>query len=185
MGWRWKNQYWADDNGLKGRGPVVSPYGGMFQRMWVRETFGFLQYPGDHDDIVWQADRAAAHCNAARDAWSGDVFYLEAITETKWRPSIHMPRWASRLTLEITSVRVERLQDISEEDAKAEGVTLDTVPATINGKPGTFTPMTHKVAFAYLWNQINGKRAGCSWADNPWVWCISYKRLEVGNADQA
>jgi hypothetical protein len=88
----------------------------------------------------------------------------------RWRPSIHMPRWASRITLEITDVRVERLQDISEADAKAEGVSMPD---------GTPTPpdfWSYQQEFRHLWEQINGPG---SWNANPfWVWVIEFKKLE-------
>lgn len=94
----------------------------------------------------------------------------------RWRPSIHMPRVASRITLEIVSVRVERLQDISEEDAIAEGVTADC-PGTPNGlHPPTkdCSLWSARNSFAHLWDQINGKG---SWALNPWVWVVTFKRM--------
>jgi hypothetical protein len=91
-----------------------------------------------------------------------------------WLPSIFMPRRASRITLEIISVRVERLNDISEEDAKAEGATicsLDSGPTFYEDhKNGS-----HKVGFAGLWQSING--AG-SWDKNPWVWVVEFKRVK-------
>lgn len=83
----------------------------------------------------------------------------------KCRPSIHMPRWASRITLEITGVRVERLNEISEEDALAEGV--DTTCDDL----GRYCPV---IAFQNLWESINGSD---SWAANPWVWVVEFKRL--------
>jgi hypothetical protein len=79
-------------------------------------------------------------------------------------PSIHMPRWASRLTLEVTEVRVQRVQEISEEDAEAEGRTMRDYGT---GGPGYFP---------HTWDAINGKRPGCSWKENPWVWCLTFRR---------
>ena len=78
-----------------------------------------------------------------------------------------MPRWASRLSLVITDIRVERLQDISEEDARAEGC-----------EPGEATDggLSFVLGFGDLWDSINGERKGCSWADNPHVWAISFER---------
>ncbi|MEB3169133.1 MAG: hypothetical protein VKK97_10435, partial [Synechococcaceae cyanobacterium] len=91
-----------------------------------------------------------------------------------WRPSIHMPRWASRITLEITGVRVERLQQISEDDAIAEGVT-PTMP--IYGDCGGFEHQGGRDAFWRLWESINGSD---SWHANPWVWVVEFQRVEVG-----
>lgn len=84
----------------------------------------------------------------------------------RWRIGMHMPRWASRLTLVVESVRVERVQEISEADAEREGVTPF--------QDGRW--YAYRDAFAVLWDQINGKRPGCSWADNPWVWVVQYHR---------
>jgi hypothetical protein len=153
----------------------VPPYGRVGERLWVRESIRLVDaLPGEDPNGLCDVDCAE---------YMADGSIVENLDCWPWKrnrlPSIHMPRGLCRIMLEIIGIRVERLQDISEEDAMAEGVTLDTVPATINGKPGAFTPMTHKVAFAYLWNQINGKRAGCSWADNPWVWVVAFKCLEV------
>jgi hypothetical protein len=93
-----------------------------------------------------------------------------------WRPSIHMPRWASRITLEIVSVRVERLQDINEEDAKAEGV----LPAAY-GEPDytedDYGPKNHRDGFQLLWDSINGPR-GYGWDVNPFVWCVEFRRIK-------
>ena len=89
-----------------------------------------------------------------------------------WRPSIFMPRWASRITLEVTGIRVERLQDISEEDARAEGVTFAGWTHCFN-KEGL---IPHKLQFMDLWDQINGKTA--PWGSNPWVWVVEFKRVE-------
>lgn len=81
-----------------------------------------------------------------------------------WRPSIHMPRWASRITLEITAVRVERLQEISEADVQAEGCT---------GSP--FGKAADAMLFPTLWDSINAKKH--PWESNPWVWVVEFKRV--------
>jgi hypothetical protein len=146
-------------------------------RLWVRETFALSVAEEDCED---RNTKDPSY-------WDPPVYKADAIeggewtdAEGKpipppWRPSIHMPRWASRLTLEVTGVRVERLQAIGEDDARAEGVTLDSVPGSVNGEPAICTPMSHAVAFAWLWDSINGKRA--PWASNPWVWVIEFKRV--------
>lgn len=90
----------------------------------------------------------------------------------RWRSPIHMPRWASRLTLEITDVRVERLQDISEEDAIAEGALEWARGACAPGNPTGFTAVGY---FWLLWEPIHGPS---SWDANPWVWVIEFKKLE-------
>ncbi len=98
----------------------------------------------------------------------------------KWKPSIHMPRWASRITLEVTGVRVERLQDISEEDAIAEGVEVlwrgydDAQDFYRNYHTGGYL-FTAKASYRTLWESINGPG---SWERNDWVWVIEFKRIE-------
>ncbi|MFP3979131.1 hypothetical protein [Marinobacter sp. KMM 10035] len=136
------------------------PYGRSGDRLWVRETHGFeIRSVGGtpHEQITYRASNPdAVHCY--------DCNGMEQ--PMKWRPSIHMPRWASRITLEITGVRVERLQDISEADAKAEGgPTHGHSGAEISGRRG----------FQHLWGQINGVD---SWDANPWVWVIKFRRVD-------
>ncbi len=138
-----------------------SPFGKPGDRIWVRETFSTVP---DHDE--------PAGCSALLYAADGNGPY------GKWTPSIHMPRWASRILLEITDVRVERLSSISEEDARAEGVPpagdlLPDYPDTYLTPAGDFA--TAKVAFQRLWQSIYGDD---SWQANPWVWVIEFKRIE-------
>lgn len=139
---------------------IACPYGVPGDRLWVRETWGLCRYgditdwhrgPVDDDTREWFDVEYRA-------SWiAGDIGH--------WRPSIHMPRWASRLTLAVVSVRVERLQDISEADAKAEGV----VPLQMDH--GSYKP-----AFEGLWDAINAKRA--PWSSNPWVFVVEFRRVE-------
>jgi len=96
------------------------------------------------------------------------------MVDAKWRPSIHMPRWASRITLEVTAVRVERVQNITPEDCQAEGVRCEQHYEGI-GNPCDEVRLLH--AFQDLWNSINAKR-GFGWDANPWVWVVGFKRLE-------
>lgn len=84
-----------------------------------------------------------------------------------------MPRWASRITLDVFAIRVERLQDITEEDAKAEGVK----PITYDPGGDCWTDGKHRTAFNFLWNEINGWNPN-SWDSNPWVWVVSFRRVE-------
>ncbi|PLK89102.1 hypothetical protein CWN56_22075, partial [Klebsiella pneumoniae] len=97
----------------------------------------------------------------------------------KWRPSIHMPRWASRILLEITGVRVERLNSISQEDAQAEGLELTGWRPTYSDPDSGGEVMTPYDNFAQLWESIYGEE---SWKANPWVWVIEFKRVEGGAA---
>ena len=90
------------------------------------------------------------------------------ISQGRGRPSIHMPRWASRILLEITAVRVERLQDISEEQAEAEGVNF------LRYVPDADETLTAAQLFECLWSSINGDE---SWSANPWVWVVEFKRV--------
>lgn len=154
------------------------PFGAVGNRIWVRETFCTVddtQYGGGK----WVDYRATPRYEASHPAgWDSAPNDAEAL---KWRPSIHMPRWASRILLEITDVRVERLNAISEEDARAEGI-IDG--GCLNcGEPepcGCANPEPDATdAFAYLWQSIYGQE---SWNANPWVWVIEFERVEGGEA---
>ncbi|MFX3149802.1 hypothetical protein V6117_07530 [Klebsiella pneumoniae] len=154
------------------------PFGAVGDRIWVRETFCTVddtQYGGGK----WVDYRATPKFEASHPAgWDCAPNDAEAL---KWRPSIHMPRWASRILLEITDVRVERLNAISEEDARAEGI-IDG--GCLNcGEPepcGCANPEPDATdAFGYLWQSIYGQD---NWNANPWVWVIEFKRVEGGAA---
>ncbi|EPH7508776.1 TPA: hypothetical protein M2P33_003383 [Klebsiella pneumoniae] len=158
---------------------IICPHGKPGDRIWVRETFcpvDDTQYGGEK----WVDYRATPRYEASHPAgWDSAPNDAESL---KWRPSIHMPRWASRILLEITDVRVERLNAISEEDATAEGV--PPAGSLLPDYPGTFlTPKgdfaTAKVAFQRLLESIYGEE---SWKANGWVWVISFKRVEGGAA---
>lgn len=101
------------------------------------------------------------------------------------RPAMFLPRWASRITLIAEAVQVQRLQDISEADAVAEGMTPDPVSGRYLCGADEVGPVTAKsaiTAFGWLWNEINGKRAGCHWQDNPWVAAYTFRPI-LGNID--
>lgn len=131
-------------------------------RLWVRETFQPLFADGyDHHSVDWETGKGYACRYVATD---GRVEWIDGddnITD-RCKPGIHMPRWASRLTLEVTAVRVERLQDISVEDCRAEGSPYDS-------------PIDVRAWYRDLWEQINGPD---SWDANPFVWCIEFKLAE-------
>ena len=108
------------------------------------------------------------------------IYKADAEWDGPWRSPVHMFQWNSRITLEITNVRVERLQDISEEDAKAEGVKLIPGVYRVFGMKSEYEPMKpfpYKDSFRGYWNSINEKR-GHGWDKNPWVWVLEYKVLK-------
>jgi len=163
-----------------------SAFGKPGDRIWVRETFQGPLFDYDLMDSYSKDPtpfEKPEFCVYKADGVPAPEFY-DADDELHccWRPSIHMPRWASRILLEITDVRVERLNAISEEDATAEGV--PPAGSLLPDYPGTFlTPKgdfaTAKVAFQRLWESIYGEE---SWKANGWVWVISFKRVEGGAA---
>lgn len=137
-------------------------YGQPGDRLWVRETWA---KPFDVPDAKLQG-RLTYRSDFRESPVLGTVRSDGAMADrVKWKPSIHMPRWASRITLEITGVRVERLQDISEQDAIAEGV-----QHSLHLQGGRFA----RENFAHLWWTINGDD---SWEQNPWVWVVEFKRV--------
>ncbi|ECE6548673.1 TPA: hypothetical protein PP061_002006 [Salmonella bongori] len=155
--------FWSQDDacGIKARSkPFLCPYGEVGDRIWVRETWA-------------EAGASAPELKLYRANYPDHVpsHYenVPPVGEIRWTPSIHMPRWASRITLEITDVRVERLNNISECDAKAEGAPTE---CTLIGDK-------HYPGFRSLWKSIYGEE---SWAANPWVWVIEFKRAEGGAA---
>ncbi|MDX7487075.1 MULTISPECIES: hypothetical protein [Serratia] len=160
-------------NGAGGWGGLAGdacPFGAVGGRLWVRETFmdltgtGIEATTGKFEGFAYRADTPAGSY--------GDEVRKEY--GLKWTPSLHMPRKACRILLEITAVRVERLNDISEEDAKAEGVApsqhIITPPEAL-----------YRVGFLKLWQSIYGEE---SWGANPWVWVIEFRRLEVRDASK-
>lgn len=149
------------------------PYGWRADRLWVRETWG-IGYPdedGGYFAIPW---------TGADPQKDGKVFYRADFSETDvqrpWKPSIHMSRWASRITLWITDVRVERLNGISAADARAEGIQIPAPAST----PAEFD---HDCVVAYrkLWESINGPG---SWGANPFVWVIEFKRTSQSPSEK-
>lgn len=173
-GWRWKHTYAADrDDGRDEFARTVAhsgPYGRPGDRLWVRETWATLDA------------RIAPGCRLAFRADTADGERVRV--DAPWRPSIHMPRWASRLTLEVTDVRAERLEEIDTEGCIAEGVDW-AAPRWPNPKdaperdePNVSTPSRYGGNFARdnymrLWDHINGRGA---WDANPWVWVVSFRK---------
>ena len=152
---------WGVEEGIVHR---LYPQWHVGQKLWVRESFSLREY--------------GPHCIESLEpaVWFWADGNPDAHNWTRPKSPIYMPRQASRLTLEIVRVGVERVREISEEDARAEGVpcdsaaawsdTLDYESAVRNG---------HRAAFRDLWNTIHGKRPGCSWDDGPFVWVLEFK----------
>jgi hypothetical protein len=165
-------------------GHGLCPFGQVGDRLWVRETWADVNHDG-HPAIAYRADcglRVIGEDDGEEEDPNLEKYwfaqwYADLISgaEGNWRPSIHMPRWASRILLEITAVRVERLNDISHDDAKAEGCCYGRG----GGVPDfAVTPADH---FPTLWASIYGEE---SWRANPWVWVIEFRRVEVRDASK-
>jgi len=148
------------------------PYGAPGDRLWVRETWALVQR-GDCAPGGWPYDPYRLYRATDDEPDLPDWALAEPF---RWRPSIHMPRWASRLTLEVTGVRVERLRAITQADAVAEGMPdsrdLWCMPASSLSDTSLAGP---RAAFATVWDSLKPK-PGAAWADNPWVWVIEFRR---------
>lgn len=165
------------------------PYGKVGDRLWVRESWSTLTYhEGDvpihivkdhkniEHDVVYYAE-------CPDFSWTDGDGFLEyrkdGMETSHWKSPIFMPRWASRITLEITDIRVERVQDITEEDAIAEGISREFafecngwVPSYADPDSGGYAD--YITGYRTLWNSLNAKR-GFPWEKNPWVWIIDFK----------
>jgi len=152
---------WVFRNKISGvRAFIKCPYGQVGDQLWVRETFCKECYGKDgNKDVCYRED-----CQR---------YAFNLSCGERWRPSIFMPRWASRITLEITGLRPERLQEITEEDAEAEGVGWSPVGSGEN--PEIVSAVEN---FAHLWDSLNAKR-GYDWEKNPWVWAITFNAMGV------
>lgn len=124
------------------------PLGRVGDLLWVRETWARADLRFSMTTYVYRAD--------------GED---QPVEDERWRPSIHMPKEVARIWLRVTYVRLQRLQSISEEDARAEGVGGLAVNGDALG------------AFAMLWDGVYGEREGCDWASNPWVWAVTFERV--------
>ncbi|EOK4034475.1 hypothetical protein ACJQ6E_001573 [Escherichia coli] len=183
--------FWSqsDARGLKMRSKVFGcPYGEVGDRIWVRETYQGPLFDYEHMESYLEDSskfEKPEFCVYRADGKPAPEFYdADDNLHCGWRPSIHMPRWASRILLEITNVRVERLNSISEQDALREGIDRERLEESqdnydciadhnMTGRP------TATGAFKYLWESIYGEE---NWQANPWVWVIEFKRVEGGAA---
>lgn len=169
-----------DENGNRFIEQINCPYGKPGDRLWVRETWAPRT-----GGMLPELERAMIPRYRADGEFRPEWGFM------KWHPSIHMPRWASRIKLEITATRIERLQDISESDAGFEGVELahPGTPSTwwkdyeAKKIPDALQDPYHGLAcsaqesFASLWRSINGAD---SWDANPYVWVVEFRRIKTG-----
>jgi len=163
------------------------PYGQRGTHLWVRETWRPYEDPKTCiDGVLFRADgsfREIENTKEAADKWldaRGDK------STPNWRPSIFMPRWACRLKLEIVKVRIERLQEITEKDARAEGIEERVVQVGKHSNPTPIYPAfsereggfhSARAAFEFGWDSINAPR-GFGWDANPWLWVLDFKRVK-------
>lgn len=186
------------DEGRKGS--FSCPFGQVGDRLWVRETFCLEhqvekdQPPsfGDSRPIRWEFAGMESDPEGADSMWlqphyratdpTPELDYEDSDGDptVRWKPSLHMPRWASRITLEITDIRIEQVQEITEHEAIKEGVldhrfngyesiSEEEIRELLNGSP--------KVAFRCLWYSLYEKK-GLGWNANPWVWVLTFRRVE-------
>jgi hypothetical protein len=154
--------WWGNENGQ-----VLCPYGQVGDQLWVRETW----YYDSH-----MHELTSGEPDAPDGRYLHRLVYRATSPDWQitggWKPSIFMPRWASRINLRITNVRVERVQDIDDTDALAEGVTLPSAPC---GDCSCLEMRgAYRCGFSCLWDSINANR-GYSWDSNPWVWVIEFE----------
>lgn len=173
--------HWAESNatGTHTRSKLFScPFGQPGDRLWVRETHRVHSRATDVATLVYKASE--------RQSWTQQTHRVpisecnKPVSAEKWTPSIHMPRWASRITLEITGIRVERLNSISETDALAEGVKVVKVREGGDRYCDYASPEINHYrrpsdSFISLWESIYGDE---SWQHSPWVWVVEFKRVE-------
>ena len=180
------HKHWGDvvfprsqPRGIRGEEPNLEflfkcPYGQVGDRLWVRET--------------WAAENRYDHLQPSEIPDTAKIYYVDKLIHLaggyslfvemgKIRSSMFMCRWMSRITLEITEIRAERLQEISEEDAKAEGAEYGEAISIYPDTKEYEQWEGYRAGFIELWNSLNAKR-GYGWETNPWVWVISFKRLD-------
>jgi hypothetical protein len=179
---------------LPGRHGFPCPYGVPGDRLWVRETWApgwtyggachCVFYRSDGSGWIGDSDHPVTAVSRGEFGLTEGGPSCSAPSRTKWRPSIHMPRWASRITLEVTDVRVERVRSISASDALAEGSYLGKCPCLSDRPPRDYFDAAfqqhwchvHGDEFTRLWDSINASR-GYGWNTNPWVWAVEFRVL--------
>ncbi|HBK4813202.1 TPA: morphogenetic protein [Enterobacter asburiae] len=161
---------------------ISCPFGAVGDRIWVRETFQGPLF--DYEQMESYLEDSSKFekpefCQYAADGTSAPEFFdADENLHCCWRPSIHMPRWASRILLDITDVRVERVQSISQADAIAEGAPPSHPSIDSVSRDYGFHDFSRSW-YGQTWQSIYGEE---SWQANPWVWVIGFKRVEGGRA---
>jgi hypothetical protein len=158
----------------------VCPFSRPDDRLWVRETFRAIFDPGARKSEIrrWGRDDFGRIPIVVDYRADNPQRIMDRIGKPEWKPPVCQPRWASRLTLEVTAVRVQRIQEISHEDALAEGCAgcnwVARSPYIIG--PHTDDGELPQEEFAQVWDETHGRRPGCSWEASPWCWCVSYRK---------
>jgi hypothetical protein len=170
--------------------PVRCPYGKSGDQLYVKETWALVKpwhepdfgYIEDFEEWVSPLPKQKPKDWVVmyRADWGSDHNHPDDRL-FRWRPSIHMPRWASRLTLEITAIRVERLQEISLNEVIAEGIE----PVQDGPHANQYWREETGAKFIDLWDKINGSRDDCSWEANPFVWVIGFRRIDPAPQQKA
>ncbi len=174
-GWIYNNVHFADDAQMQSHlfhdiyGNYKCPYGGVYSdgtgdTLWVRETWASHKYMDDTKPSEFTVGAQMLPVWYRADNVQNDE-------RGRWRPSIFMPRWASRITLRVVDVRVERVQDISDEDCINEGMWMYS-PNNVGPAPEILS----RGDFAELWDFINARR-GHAWDTNPWVWVVEFEEV--------
>ena len=165
------------------------PYGVPGDRLWVREVWARVEpSPGVIEKfgmpIAWRVQKEPL----LLEYWRKRAIFLadfpdqlpeecgRGASDNKWRSPVSMPRWASRLLLEVTDIRVERVQEISAKDCQAEGINVYETTRLVPPEAEKLGDAIYRDQFALLWDSINGTKN--PWAANPWVWCISFRRID-------
>lgn len=171
----------VDRHGEEGPGPdtfgaftedgewaVRCPYGQPGDRLWVREAWHACPHCCDHEDGCFYGPRLGRY----RADW-GDQLARKCEAHSRWRSPLHMPRWASRLTLEITEVRVQRVQEITRGDAMEEGCPFANLAAGPDPRDW----------YREVWDALNARR-GHPWVSNPWVWALTFTVVPAPGAEK-
>lgn len=184
----WQQCYRDDSGAIHSKSWLTKfPYGAPGDRLWVKETWQYFDWTEDGEPFIrYAADNHCTLKHVNSDEWGEKIWDIfcdlskpenfnidRRASDRRWRPSIHMPRWASRITMRITDIRVERLQKIDGTGAMAEGCP----DKYVDGAESASVDALSTEWFADLWQSINGNRPGCSWDDNPWVWVICFERV--------